>query len=264
MPSLDALQRAFADELWHGQTTQLSEVIVDDEMFAQSRLNIYRNNFKANLRAALASTYPVVKKLVGPEYFRYLAEAYMKEHPSRSGDLRYAGRNLPGFLANLETAKSLPYLHDVARLEWACSVVSVADRLISRGPANFEALAPGDIANLRFGGRLTSRLVRSRYPLFSIWLVNQNSHDGDESVNLDDGAQSVLVVRPDLELELWPLNEAESVFTESLLTGNTLADAVDVVVSCGFDVDLKKLLGKFLRKGAPLLSHAEYCDDGFR
>lgn len=267
MPSLDVLQRAFADEIWQQETTNLGSLIADDEIPVQRRLNVYRNNVRANRHSALASTYPVVEKLLGPEYFQYLADAYAKKHPSRSGDVQCFGRKLADFLVDLESVKTLPYLSDVARLEWACSVVSVAVSPISNGLENFETLAPDHIASLRFGARKASRLVRSKYPIFSIWLVNQDTHTGDESVNLDEGAQSVLVVRPNIELELWPLDEAESVFADALIAGNTLSEAVDVVTKLGHDVDLNKLFGNYLRNGTLMFSQFEYqssCDAAYQ
>ena len=254
MPSLESLQRAFAAELRREGLSKLGHGIVDDEIPAQRRLNVYRNNVKANLRSALQATYPVLGKLLGPEYFHYLADAYAKAHPSQSGDLRNFGRDLPDFLIDVESVKTLPYISDVARLDWACSVVSEAAPTVSRDQTNIDGLAPVDIAKLRFRARDASRLVRSSFPIFSIWSANQEDYIGDESVSLDEGPQSVLVVRPNLELELWLLDEAGSLFAEALLAGNSLAEAVDVVTTRVHDVDLNALFAKYLRSGAPLLS----------
>lgn len=235
----------------------LNRVIIDDNILAQLRLNIYRNNFKANLRSALASTYPVLKKLLGPEYFQYLADTYSKKHPPRSGNLRLFGRDLPDFLPSVESAKHLPYLRDVASLEWACSVISLAASPTYSDLSSIETLAFDSIANLHFGARLSSRVVRSRYPVFSIWLRNQDTYIGNQTVNLADGAQSVMVVRPDRELELWPLDEAETVFAEALIKGATLAEAVDAVSLGGHEIELNRLFERYLRKGGTLFSKVD-------
>ncbi len=263
MPSLDVVQRAFANEIWHDESTDLTGLIVGDAISAQRRLNIYRNNVSANLCLALAATYPVIQKLLGSEFFQNLADAYAIKHPSRCGDLRYFGRDLPDFLANLATVRSLPYLRDVARLEWACRCVSEAEIPALSAAVNVETFAPDDIANLGFRFHQTSRLVRSTYPVFTIWRVNQETHTGDKSVNLDDGAQSVLVVRPDAKLELWPLDEAEAVFAAALLEGHSLAEAVDAVISCGQDVELQPLLGKYLSKGTLALLTSGHASTEF-
>lgn len=257
MKSLYDLQKLFAAELWREEAPEPGGTIVDDEFPAQRRLNIYRNNFKTNLRTALAATYPVTKKLVGSEFFRLLAEKYIGAHPPQSGDLRHFCLYLPEFLLDFEAAKTLPYLADVARLEWACSAVSVAPSPIFCVPGDFETLDPVDITNLRFVARKGSRLVHSKFPIFSIWSVNQETHLGDKPVSLDEGAQSVLVVRPNLELELWSLDDAESVFAEALIAGKTLGEAVEAVTLRGHDVELKTLFGKYLRSGALTFSHFE-------
>ena len=83
------------------------------------RLQVYRNNVFVSLLQALADVYPVLVRLVGRDYFDQAARRFVREHPSRSGNLHDFGSELPGFLGRLPEAASLPYLPDVAALEWA-------------------------------------------------------------------------------------------------------------------------------------------------
>src|SRR5512138_2938316 len=83
------------------------------------RLQIYRNNFSESLIAALGAVYPVVTQLVGEDYFRQVARLCIAQYPPRSGHLHPFGRELPSVLRAIPSAAELPYLADVAELEWA-------------------------------------------------------------------------------------------------------------------------------------------------
>jgi hypothetical protein len=83
------------------------------------RIAIYRRTVFANYRNALAATYPVVKRLVGAPFFNTAVDSYVHAHPSASGDLNVYGDAFGDFLAAYPHAANLPYLPDVARLEWA-------------------------------------------------------------------------------------------------------------------------------------------------
>src|SRR5512134_2126308 len=84
------------------------------------REQIYRNNVFISLTGALADVYPVVQRLVGEKFFAQLARRYIRAYPSRSGNLHDFGRHLGGFMLPMKELKGLPYLADVAALEWAC------------------------------------------------------------------------------------------------------------------------------------------------
>ena len=85
---------------------------------AVERIAVYRGNVVANARKALASAYPITVKIVGDEFFDGLAREYLRRHPSVSGDLNELGREFAHFVAEFPHTRDLPYLPDVARLEW--------------------------------------------------------------------------------------------------------------------------------------------------
>src|SRR2546423_667622 len=76
--------------------------------------DVYRRNVLANLRGALAATYPVVARLVGSAFFDEAARRYALACPSASGDLNDYGASFADFLERYEQARSLAYLPDVA------------------------------------------------------------------------------------------------------------------------------------------------------
>ncbi|HSW81885.1 MAG TPA: DNA-binding domain-containing protein, partial [Usitatibacter sp.] len=91
-----------------------------DDAPADAGVAVYRASVAANFSAALAATYPVVRRLVGEAFFAEAARRFVLSHASASGDLTEYGAGFPAFLAAYPHASALEYLPDVARLEWAC------------------------------------------------------------------------------------------------------------------------------------------------
>ena len=250
MKALHKLQQAFAADLWGDDLHHMQGLILDEQLPAGRRFNVYRNNFQTSLTDGLAAIYPVVLQLVGREFFSFMADRYIRIHPSRSGNLHNLGHALAGFLSGFQAVSKLPYLADIASLEWAYHEVFHADF-----PKTFEAKALEQVATesypkLRFDLGPACRLVRSKYPIFRIWTVNQEGHVGDKKVDLDVGPESVLIVRPKLEVELWPLGPAESALLGALESRNNLGEAVEATLKISPDFDLQSALARFLFSGA--------------
>lgn len=259
---LKELQQSFAADLWGDHIRQLRRIVSEDLISAERRLNIYRNNVRASLRTALAAVYPVTRQLVGSDFFSYLSDQYIRVYPSRSGNLQEFARNIPKFLVNFEPVSTIPYLADVARLEWAYQEVSRSPSLETPDLGLLTKLAPHELPGVRFELGAACRLVTSPYPVFSIWKVNQNGYVGDDSVNLGEGSQTVLITRPKDEVELWCLRNAECKFMGALVSGQTLGAAVEAMTLCGHDFNLETLLDQYVRPGILVLTNIENRPNG--
>lgn len=165
MSALAQLQRRFMDEL-------LGDGPCDAGM------RVYRRNLRANHEQALAAAYPVVKRLVGDAFFAEAAARYGREAGSRSGDLHRLGDRFAEYLATYRHASGLPYLPDVARLEWALHEAFHAADAPSLDFAALARVAPGDSARLRLRLHPSVRLLRARHPVLAIWEANQPERDG--------------------------------------------------------------------------------------
>ncbi len=83
------------------------------------RLAVYRNNVVASLIDALATTFPVVHQLVGTDFFRAMAAVFVRQAPPSSPVLARYGDGFAAFVRHFGPAAGLPYLADVACLEFA-------------------------------------------------------------------------------------------------------------------------------------------------
>jgi Putative DNA-binding domain len=217
---------------------------------APRRLQIYRNNFNESLGDALEAVYPVVARLVGDRYFRQLSRGFIAAHPLRAGSLHDFGRELPDHIAQRPELTGLPYLADVAHLEWGCHEVY--------HEADHEALAPMRLAQVPPEGqmqlrlRLTpaTRLIASRYPVLRIWASNQpGASDAVAPISLDEGGVRVLLARRDGDIEFRVLGEAEDLWLRALAADATLAEATASAIARAPDFDLGCALGRHLSLG---------------
>jgi hypothetical protein len=139
----------------------------------RENLSIYRNNAAINFRSALETGFPVLRRRVGDDYFRQLAAQYRHRHPSRSGDLHWAGRDFAVFLAGHLHGSEYVWLADLARLEWSCEQAAVAVVRPSIGADVLARFAPGQLEHLVFVLQPSLQLHASDFPIFSIWSANQ-------------------------------------------------------------------------------------------
>jgi hypothetical protein len=140
----------------------------------------------------------VVKRLVGAPFFHAAVDAFVRAHPSTSGDLNVYGDAFASFLEGYAPAAELPYLPDVARLEWAIDESSRApdhDRAPEAVLAALSAAPPDRLPTLRLALAPSCRLVASNFPIYRIWQVNQPDYVGDDRVSLDEGAVALLLRR---------------------------------------------------------------------
>ena len=168
MVSLRELQRSFAAALRDPEATCPVRPV--------ARLDIYRGNVRHNFRAALELAFPVLRKRVGVDYFSQLAFHYRQRFPSRSGDLHWAGREFAEFLGAHLAGGDYAWLADLARLEWARQSAAVDAVAPAVGAEALAAFAPEQLERVVFALQPSLRLVESPYPVFSVWLANQDEN----------------------------------------------------------------------------------------
>jgi hypothetical protein len=249
MPSLPELQAAFVRVVFDPADAGIAGLIVPAGVSAEARLAVYRRNVLGNYAAALRDVYPVVLRLVGEPFFDHLARTYAMQVPSRSGDLHDFGGELGAHLEVLPAARDLPYLADVARLEWAVHRAFHARHAPPLDPAHLAAVPPERLADVRLELHPAARLVRSPYPVLTIWRVNQPASDGDHAVDLALGAERVLVIRRALEVTLEPLSAPEYAMLDALDAGRSLADALAAAQNVSADFDLEAFLAAHVLGG---------------
>ena len=80
---------------------------------ASKRFDVYRNNVAVSLTEALETGFPVIRKLVGEEFFKAMAGVYLRRHPPASQLMMFYGQSMPAFLDEFEPVAHLHFLQDI-------------------------------------------------------------------------------------------------------------------------------------------------------
>jgi hypothetical protein len=188
------------------------------------RFAVYRNNVAASLIEALAAGFPVVKRLVGEEFFNAMAHAYVLREPPFSPLLIHYGEAFPAFVEEFEAARPLPYLGDVARIEVARGRAYHAADADPLPRQAFADLPKDRIAAYRVVLHPSVTILTSAYPALSIWEINQ----GEAARPVETWeSEATLVARPFLEVETRRLPAGTKTFLVALQSGDTIGAALE-------------------------------------
>ncbi len=249
MPQLRELQQTFCDDIYRKQSSLAENIVYANNWDGKQRLALYRSSVFGILTDALAAVYPVVQNLVGELFFEHLANRYIAAHPSRSGDLHHYGELMAEFLSQFEPVQELVYLPDVAQLEWHYHRVFHAADATPFNIDMLSELAPAQQESLCLALHPAARLMISDYPLDVIWQSNiDNKHD-DVTIDLDTGGTALLVIRPQLQVEVQPITLAEYALLDKLQQGAALQSACEHSLTVDVDFDISCALYKHITQG---------------
>jgi len=250
---LDKLQSLFFETLWDAEAASQrgidSQIEAARELTPIEGLAIYRGSVMGKLNRTLRSIYPVCDRVVGEKFFDATAIEYIRRFPSTSPDLGEYGVQFPDFLASFEPAAALPYLHDVARLEWHWHCIFKGE---DTPPFDFQALAqipPDNWGELVFHLPPNSQLLESPYPIHRIWQVNQPEYEGDVSVDLVEGAIQIFLWRREYEMRLDLPTAEEWQILQAFQQGNRFESICERLCDREPAIDVASLLPTFVQRG---------------
>ena len=214
----------------------------------RERFGVHCNNVAHSRITTLRSIFPAAERLVGELFFIGLARAYIEHDPPTSPLLFRYGRGFPEFIAGFTPAASVPYLADVARIEWlrlqayhAQDATPLAIAVLGQVP---EERLPG----LVLGLHPSLGLVQSRWPAYSIW-AECTEAEAAPPVDMAE-AQSIAVLRPELSVETHLLPTGGGVFLAQLAGGTLLGPAAQAAADAVPGFDLSQHLGGVFEIGA--------------
>ncbi|MCF6188866.1 MAG: DNA-binding domain-containing protein [Cocleimonas sp.] len=180
---IKTLQGDFIEAIFGGdKSSAVSHVIGDDLLTAEQRFGIYKGSVHGILTQALGTMFPVCKALVGDKFFDNMCDLFINEYPPKTTYFAEYGGDLPTFLSTFEHVKDIPYLADVARLEWTRQIVWHAK---SVEVADFSALSElneEQQSNVVFQLAKNMHLIESEFRIDELWFA----HQPDTDVKLED------------------------------------------------------------------------------
>lgn len=223
------------------------------------RLAVHRNNVIVSLVGVLADTFPVLRRLVGDEFFEAMARLHVCEHPPTSAVMSEYGAGFADWIAGFEPAAALPYLADMARLERSrVTAFHAADAQPLPADALARHLAdPALLPGLRLALHPSLSVHAFAHAVVSLWAAHQAGDedvDGEAIGRVDlQRAESALVLRQGDEVLVLPASTADAALVAQLQRGICLAEAVAAAPGA----DLAGVLGLLLQHGALVAAATE-------
>jgi hypothetical protein len=218
------------------------------------RFDVYRNNVTTSLVAALADTFPVVSELVGSDFFGAMAREFVRRHSPASPLLAEYGSTFARFIEGFEPAGSVPYLADVARLEfarvqaWHAADAAALDATTIAGKLADTPALPAACMVLQ----PATAIIASPFAIVSLWAAHQGHGDITQVDPLVP--QAALVLRENDEVIVLGLPHANAFFIAKLASGHMLGEAAAAAAQHrggdGQPFDLSAALGLLLAHGA--------------
>jgi len=212
---------------------------------ADLRFAVYRSNVAQGLGNALAARFPVIRRLLGAEYFTALSGVYAARHRPETPVLMLWGQSFSDFLAGFEPLSAYPYLADVARIEHCRGI---AFHAADAAPITAARLAGADPALLHLGLHPSVQVLRLAYPAVSIWAANQPEASPSPP---PPGPEIALILRrPDFEVPVTAITPADAAMVGALAAGHSLLSAAQTAQSLDANHAPSPLLLHLMQSGA--------------
>ncbi len=225
MPPLADSQDAFARALLDPALAPPAGLACPPDAVFAERFAVYRNNVAVGLIEALRSAFPVVNRLVGDDFFAAMAHIHALACPPSSPVLLAYGGDFAGFIAEFPPAAGLPYLADVARLEWCWLQAYHAADAAPLTLQDLQRLPAEQLPQLHLPLHPTTRLLRLTHPVLAIWRAHQADAE-PAPMELGDGPERVLLVRPHADVAAMPVSPGTFTFLARVRDGAAIAEGV--------------------------------------
>jgi hypothetical protein len=230
MSRLFELQRAVQRSILTGDPKHAAMLVTADGLDPAARLRIHQHHLTITLTEALRAVYPVVHRLVGGRFFEHMAEEFCRAHPPTSPRLFEYGGAFAGFIEIHPRCRGVPYLADVARLEWAAAEALHAIDAVTAPTCNAsiaDALrhAPHELILIVSP---SLRFVESPWPVDLIWTRHQPEHPDPGHIDLNSADPARLMVsRWDDTLVIERMASGDFAFRRALADGDKLIAAAE-------------------------------------
>lgn len=209
-------------------------------------LAVYRNNITSARVRALETIYPVCKAVLGEDCFRALARDLAWHTADTCADLNVYGDQFAAFLGarNMSEFSQLPYLRDLALLEWYWHGAYYAVHSKTFPYALF-AEAADRSGQLCFTLACDLSLLETEYPVREIWRRHRAGENAD-SVRGLEGREYLCIHRTGHEPRVTKVNLTVYNLLEYIQKGYTLEQLGDID---GLSESLAELLPALIQRG---------------
>jgi hypothetical protein len=233
--SLAELQHGLAEViLGRRDPSRLDGVAVPRGVEIDRRIAVYADGYPARVEESLREAYPAITKILGDGSFHGLATRYLERVPADVRNLNCVGAGLPAFLESDLLASELPFLHDLARLEWAVVVCFHSERVERFDASRLAGWGPREWADAHVALQPGVSLVCSDWPLVALHEA-RNLERSEIDVDLVDRPDRVLVYRQLFDVVAESADELEATALARIRAGESLGSVTQALATAGAD-----------------------------
>ena len=180
---------------------------------AEQLIRVYQNNYTHTFTQALKASYSAVYRLVGEDFFAYLAKSYLDKYPPKVGYLQRYGHRFSHFISTIKQCNHLAYLSDIALLEQYyeyCYYGQNVENDFSKYYSTNQAIT--SIKSLTKQTMTNSYLLQSPYPILAIWRLNKDS----ATLDINKGGDNVLLYKYGHTIQVIKIKTKEFQFLNKL------------------------------------------------
>lgn len=255
-PSLVELQRAVAAHVVGGEGPSVDDWIrVPAGADVAARLAVHTDGYPARVTESLREAFPATANILGESSFAALAARYLPHIPSTLRNLNHIGAGLPAFLRSDGLREDLPFLPDLAELEWAVTLCfhATLGKAFDASVCGEWSMEDWERARIEFQPGLA--LVRSPWPLREL----RETRDCERSqidVDLVERPDRVLVRRRGFEVIVESIGEVEADVIERSSAGTPLGEIIAHLEGAGVAArTLFELFGRWVSVGLVAACH---------
>ncbi len=231
-PTWSALQRDFwsrlVDKPLGFEGEDLGGLLADDLPVRAARgMRVYSDAYTASLRAALATNFAALARVIAPVDFERLTAAYLRAHPPSGHGFRALGDRLAEFVRSyaFESDYGVPpeALADLVALEQAqLEVQDAPDGAEAVAPEALARIRPGDWEGARFAFAPALRVLRAAHDVAPAVEAAGQGRDPERPLA---GEVAYLVYRAAAGVRSERLAPRSAALLEALLTGASFGEA---------------------------------------
>jgi len=169
---LPQLQRQFAKQLSSpnnvSDSVQLGGLLADSHYTPDQLINIYRNNFLISLTQVLEQLYCATKALIGDEFFTQCCRQFIHSEPLTNPHLNHYGGQFVSFLSTLKSLENMPFVWQMAQLEWHLDRISHIHHVPQFDFENLARVDEKQLLHLTFAMAKTCYLLSSEIDLIGL------------------------------------------------------------------------------------------------
>ena len=224
MADLKQIQDSFQQYLLQSDVGVIaSQVVSTETLSAEERLSIYGNAYKTRLLEALASNFPFLHTCLGDDEFDVLGNAYIYQHPSCYRSIRWYGDRLPEFIKQGIQYQALPYLAEIAALDWMMTIVFDAKDASIVSLDQVALIAPEAWAEMRFVFHPSVHQLKFKWNVIEFW---QSTLNENTPILLDEYSSLVswLFWRHDFNSQFISLSNEDACALNAAMNGASFSD----------------------------------------